>query len=341
MARKAIRRGAAGRKTPQPSAGRRSKKRRTAGNATGGRGARKQPARRPTQLRASARPQASIGIIGGSGLYAMEELLDVRTVAVTTPFGPPSDRIVLGRLDDVRLAFLPRHGRGHRYSPTQIPFRANIYALKALGVDTIIAVSAVGSLRAEIAPGDLVIPDQFIDRTRGRVSTFFADGVVAHVGFADPVCPQLSAVLVDAGLAGGATVHPRGTYVCMEGPQFSTRAESELYRMWGAHVIGMTNLQEAKLAREAEICFGTIAMVTDFDCWKATAGDVDVQQILRVLSANVSVAKRMIAISVRGLQGPRTCACGSALQDAIITDRAAVSSRARRVLGLLAGKYLT
>jgi 5'-methylthioadenosine phosphorylase len=271
----------------------------------------------------------------------MDGLTDVRSVAIATPFGPPSDRFVLGRLGDVSIAFLPRHGRGHRLSPSELNFRANIYALKLLGVEVIIAVSAVGSLRGEIAPGSLVIPDQFIDRTRGRISTFFGGGIVAHVGFADPICRRLSGVLAAAGRSIGATVHPSGTYVCIEGPQFSTRAESELYRSWGAHVIGMTNLQEAKLAREAEICFATIAMATDYDCWNTAAGDVDVQEILRVLGANVNLAQRMIAAAVPGIAGPRTCACASALKDAIITDRTQVSAKCRRTLRLLIGKYLT
>ena len=282
--------------------------------------------------------EAAVGVIGGSGLYDMDELLEVRSVSVTTPFGRPSDRVVIGRLGGTAVAFLPRHGLGHRLAPSELPFRANIYALKLLGVERIIAVSAVGSLRAEIAPGHLVIPDQFIDRTRGRVSTFFGNGVVAHVGFADPMCPQLTAALIDAGGSAGATVHPSGTYVCIEGPQFSTRAESELYRDWGAHVIGMTNLQEAKLAREAGMCFGTIAMVTDYDCWKTTSGDVGVQEILRVLGANVSVARRMVATTVRALPGDRSCGCGTALKEAIITDRGRIPARMRRVLDVLEGR---
>ena len=287
-----------------------------------------------------SRVRAMVGVIGGSGLYEMEECVAVQTVSVSTPFGSPSDRVVLGRLGGTTVAFLPRHGRGHRLSPSDLNYRANIYALKALGVEAIISVSAVGSLRAEIAPGHIVVPGQFIDRTRGRACTFFGNGLVAHVSLADPVCPRLSAALVDAARSLGVTVHPSGTYLCMEGPQFSTRAESELYRSWGAHVIGMTNLQEAKLAREAEICFATIAMVTDYDCWMAKAGDVDVPEILRVLRANVGVAQRMIAVTVRDLAGPRTCACANALKDAIITDREHIPARTRQVLQLLTGKYL-
>jgi 5'-methylthioadenosine phosphorylase len=322
-------------------------------------------ARRGTKARPDdAAPVARIGIIGGSGLYEMEGFIASRSVSVSTPFGPPSDRIVLGELGGVPAAFLPRHGRGHWISPSELNFRANVYALKTLGVEAIIAVSAVGSLRAEIAPGHLVIPDQFIDRTRGRISTFFGDGVVAHVSFGDPMCPRLCAALATAGRSLGTTVHPSGTYLCMEGPQFSSRAESELYRTWGAHIIGMTNLQEAKLAREAQVCFATIAMVTDYDCWKTTAGEVDVQEILRVLNANVSLAQRMIATvigegggtdatgeaggpvgpSAAGGDGaagtglmaqPRTCGCATALRDAIITDRARLPAKARQLLGVL------
>jgi 5'-methylthioadenosine phosphorylase len=261
-----------------------------------------------------------------------------RAVAVQTPFGRPSDDVVLGRISGVPVAFLPRHGRGHRIAPSELNFRANIFALKSLGVSSIIAVSAVGSLRAEIAPGQLVVPDQFIDRTRGRVSTFFGGGVVAHVSFADPVCPRVAAALIHAGERSGVPLHPSGTYVCIEGPQFSTRAESDLYRRWGAHIIGMTNLQEAKLAREAGICFATIAMVTDYDCWKANVEDVDVQEILRVLRVNADRAQRMIAASVADVDGERSCGCAHALRDAIITDRARIPARARRILRALGGE---
>lgn len=286
---------------------------------------------RPTRAR------AVVGVIGGSGLYEMEGLREVRAVAVRTPFGAPSDRLVIGRLGDVNVAFLPRHGRGHRLSPSELPFRANIYALKTLGVEVVIAVSAVGSLRAEIAPGHLVIPDQFIDRTRSRVSTFFGNGVVAHVSFADPVCPQVARLLALAAGTAGATAHAGGTYVCIEGPQFSTRAESELYRAWGGHVIGMTNVQEAKLAREAGMCFATVAMVTDYDCWKTTAGGVDVQGILRVLAANVDLAKRVIALAVPQLGAPRACRCAAELRDAIITARTEIPARAKQLLRVLGG----
>jgi 5'-methylthioadenosine phosphorylase len=267
----------------------------------------------------------------------MEGLHDVRAVAVATPFGAPSDRFVVGRLGEVRVAFLPRHGRGHRLSPSELPFRANVFALKSLGVEAVIAVSAVGSLRAEIAPGQVVIPDQFIDRTYARASTFFGNGVVAHVSFADPVCPPTARLLARAARGAGATVHDGGTYVCIEGPQFSTRAESELYRHWGGHVIGMTNVQEAKLCREAGMCFATMAMVTDYDCWKTTAGEVDVQGILRVLAANVDLAKRVIARAVPELAVPRACGCAAALRDAVITSRTEIPARAKSLLEVLGG----
>jgi 5'-methylthioadenosine phosphorylase len=267
----------------------------------------------------------------------MEGLRDVQTVVVRTPFGAPSDRLVIGRLGDVSVAFLPRHGRGHRISPSELPFRANVYALRTLGVEAVIAVSAVGSLRAEIAPGHLVVPDQFIDRTYARVSSFFGNGLVAHVSFADPVCAEVTRLVAEAAREAGGTVHARGTYVCIEGPQFSTRAESELYRSWGGHVIGMTNVQEAKLAREAGMCFATVAMATDYDCWKTTAGGVDVQEILRVLGANVDLAKRLIRIAVPRLAAPRTCRCAAALREAIITARTGIPSRAMRLLEVLGG----
>jgi 5'-methylthioadenosine phosphorylase len=286
---------------------------------------------------ARSQPQATVGVIGGSGLYEIAGFDQERAVSVRTPFGRPSDDIVIGQLDGVRVAFLPRHGRGHRLSPSELNFRANIFALKSLGVRSVVAVSAVGSLREEIEPGQLVVPDQFIDRTRGRISTFFGGGLVVHVPFADPVCSRLSSAVVRAGARLSLPVHPSGTYVCMEGPQFSTRAESELYRTWGAHIIGMTNLQEAKLAREASMCFATIAMVTDYDCWKADAGDVDIQEILRVLTANVGRAQAIISAVVRDADGERTCGCADALRDAMLTDRARIPAAARRMLDVLAG----
>jgi 5'-methylthioadenosine phosphorylase len=284
--------------------------------------------------------QTIVGVIGGSGLYQMSEIEGVRAVEVKTPFGKPSDRLIRGRLGNVELIFLPRHGRGHRWLPSEINFRANIFALKKLGVERIISVSAVGSLREEIAPGHLVVPNQFIDRTTRRPSTFFGRGLVAHVSFADPFCKELSSILVDAARAEGAQVHAAGTYVCMEGPQFSTRAESHLYRNWGAHVIGMTNLQEAKLAREAEICFGTLALATDYDCWNEEAGDVEIDHVLTVLKHNVELAQRTIRRAVAQLSAARSCVCASALKDAIITERARIPKKLRTDLRPIVGKYL-
>jgi 5'-methylthioadenosine phosphorylase len=283
---------------------------------------------------------AAIGVIGGSGLYQMPELVGVREVEIKTPFGKTSDPLIRGRLGGVDLVFLPRHGKGHRWLPTEINFRANIFALKKLGVERIISVSAVGSLREEIAPGHLVVPDQFIDRTTQRPSTFFGRGVVAHVSLANPFCSVLSKVLVTAARQEGAEVHSGGTYVCMEGPQFSTRAESHLYRAWGAHVIGMTNLQEAKLAREAEICFGTLALATDYDCWNDQAGDVEIEHVLTVLKQNVALAQRTIARASAELSEPRSCGCVSALKDAIITERARIPKKIRAELQPIIGKYL-
>ncbi|HET7005897.1 MAG TPA: S-methyl-5'-thioadenosine phosphorylase [Candidatus Binatia bacterium] len=281
-----------------------------------------------------------IGVIGGSGLYQMDGLKAVREVAVSTPFGKPSDKLVRGQLGDSELVFLPRHGKGHRWLPTEVNFRANIFALKKLGVERIISISAVGSLRAEVAPGHIVVPDQFIDRTSQRPSTFFGAGLVAHVSLADPFCNHLSGVLEQCARQCGATVHRGGTYLCMEGPQFSTRAESHLYRSWGAHVIGMTNLQEAKLAREAEICFATLALATDYDCWNEHAGDVEIDQVLAVLQNNVKLAKRTIGAAVAVLTEQRTCSCASALKDAIITDRRLIPRKLRQELKPIIGKYL-
>ena len=281
-----------------------------------------------------------IGVIGGSGLYQMPGLGRIREVSVSTPFGKPSDKLVRGRLGDTELVFLPRHGKGHRWLPTEVNFRANIFALKKLGVERIISVSAVGSLRQEIAPGHLVVPDQFIDRTSQRPGTFFGRGLVAHVSLAEPFCKDLSAVLVESARAEKAQVHAGGTYLCMEGPQFSTRAESHLYRSWNAHVIGMTNLQEAKLAREAEICFGTLALATDYDCWNESAGDVEIEHVLAVLQSNVDLAQRTIRRALAELAGPRSCACASALKDALITDRSRIPRKLRAELRPIIGKYL-
>jgi len=282
----------------------------------------------------------TVGVIGGSGLYEMAGLADVESVRLTTPFGDPSDEFVSGTLAGVRLIFLPRHGRGHRILPSELNFRANIYGMKKLGADWVIGVGAVGSLREEIHPGDLVVPDQLIDRTFLRRSTFFGDGIVAHVTFAEPFCPVLSAALVQAAQTLGARVHARGTYVCMEGPQFSTRAESFLYRQWGADVIGMTNLQEAKLAREAEICFATLALATDYDCWHEVHDDVVIGDVLRILNENVAKAQRVIAEVVPHLPGQRSCACARALQHAIITDRSRIPETVKRDLAIIIGKYL-
>ena len=281
-----------------------------------------------------------IGVIGGSGLYQMAGLERVRAVEVKTPFGKSSDKLVRGRIGAVELIFLPRHGIGHRWLPTEVNFRANIFAMKKLGVERIISVSAVGSLRAEIAPGHLVIPDQFIDRTSLRPSTFFGKGIVAHVSLAVPFCQTLSGALARAASSEGARVHEGGTYLCMEGPQFSTRAESHLYRSWGAHVIGMTNLQEAKLAREAEICFGTLALATDYDCWNEHAGDVEIERVLAVLAQNVELAQKTIRRAVAALGEPRTCGCASALKDAIITDKSCIPKKLRADLRPIIGKYL-
>jgi 5'-methylthioadenosine phosphorylase len=270
----------------------------------------------------------------------MAGLKGVREVDVKTPFGKPSERLIRGRLNGVELVFLPRHGKGHRWLPTEINFRANIFALKKLGVERIISVSAVGSLREQIAPGHLVVPDQFIDRTSQRPSTFFGKGLVAHVSLAEPFCHDLSAALVTAAKAEGAAVHAGGVYVCMEGPQFSTRAESNLYRSWGAHIIGMTNLQEAKLAREAEICFGTLALATDYDCWNEQAGAVEIEHVLAVLQNNVTLAQQTIGRAVSGLPDRRSCGCASALKDAMITDRSRIPKKVRAALRPIIGKYL-
>jgi len=282
----------------------------------------------------------TVGVIGGSGLYEMAGLEQVERVRLSTPFGDPSDEFVCGTLAGERLIFLPRHGRGHRILPSELNFRANIYGMKKLGADWLIGVGAVGSLREEIRPGDLVVPDQLIDRTFQRQSTFFGNGIVAHVTFADPFCAALSVALVQAARKLGADVHARGTYVCMEGPQFSTRAESSLYRQWGADVIGMTNLQEAKLAREAEICFATLALATDYDCWHEVHDDVVIHDVLRILNENVAKAQRVIAETVAHLPGQRTCGCARALEHAIITDRARIPDKIKRDLEIIIGKYI-
>ena len=282
-----------------------------------------------------------IGVIGGSGLYEMEGMTGVSQVAVDTPFGRPSDEYVTGTLDGVQMVFLPRHGKGHRFTPSEVNYRANIYGMKKLGVTRIISVSAVGSLREEIVPGHIVIPDQFIDRTRGfRKDTFFGNGIVAHVQFADPVCSDLSAVLFAAAGEVGVTVHRGGTYVCMEGPAFSTRAESHLYRSFDASIIGMTNLTEAKLAREAEICYGVIALSTDYDCWHDAHADVSVEAIIAIIKANVANAKLIIKRAVQHVSGARSCACADSLKYAVISDTSVIPVETRENLELIIGKYL-
>ena len=282
-----------------------------------------------------------IGVIGGSGLYEMEGMTDVAQVTVDTPFGRPSDEYVTGTLDGVRMVFLPRHGKGHRFTPSEVNYRANIYGMKKLGVTRVISVSAVGSLREEIVPGHIVIPDQFIDRTRGfRKDTFFGNGIVGHVQFADPVCGELSETLYAAAGEAGATVHRGGCYVCMEGPAFSTRAESHLYRSFGASVIGMTNLTEAKLAREAEICYGVIALSTDYDCWHEAHADVSVEAIIAIIKSNVATAKKIIRQAALRVAAGRGCACGEALKYAIISDTSVVPVETRENLDLILGKYL-
>jgi len=282
----------------------------------------------------------TVGVIGGSGLYEMEGLTNVSAVRVETPFGEPSDEYMTGMLGDVKMVFLPRHGRGHRLTPSEVNYRANIYGMKKLGVDWIISVSAVGSMREEIAPGHIVVVDQFFDRTKGRVSSFFGNGIVGHVEFADPVCASLSDVLYTAGKEAGATIHKGGTYICIEGPQFSTRAESNIYRKWGVDVIGMTNIPEAKLAREAEICYATLALSTDYDCWHTTEESVTVEMIIETLKKNVSTAKAIIAEAVPKIAEHRGCRCPEAMKFAAITDRSAMPEQAKKDLSLILGKYL-
>jgi 5'-methylthioadenosine phosphorylase len=285
--------------------------------------------------------QAEIGIIGGSGLYSMPGLTDMRELKQQTPFGEPSDAYVLGTLEGRKVAFLARHGRGHRILPTELNFRANVYGFKQLGVERIVSVSAVGSLKEEHKPLDFVIPDQFFDRTRHRVDTFFGDGIVAHIAFADPVCPHLSQVVEGACRKVGVVSKRGGTYINMEGPQFSTKAESNVYRSWGMDVIGMTNLQEAKLAREAEICYVTVAMVTDYDCWHPHHDSVTVDQIVAVLVKNAENAAKVVRETVAGMPAKRTCKCGSALAHAILTERDKIPVATRQKLSLILDKYLS
>ena len=284
--------------------------------------------------------EANIAFIGGSGLYDLAELSDRSEIEVDTPFGPPSDAIVLGSLGDVRVAFLPRHGRGHRISPTELPSRANIYALKSLGVERIVSVSAVGSLKESIHPLDMVVPDQLIDRTKSRPATFFDTGLVGHVAFADPFCPELSRELAAAAAGQGAATHEGGTCVVIEGPQFSTRAESRLYQSWDADIIGMTALPEAKLAREAEICYATLACVTDYDTWHVSEEDVTVEVVIANLQRNVSMAQAVIRAIAPVAERGRDCDCASAAANAIVTARASIPEDAVRRLGVLVEKYV-
>jgi 5'-methylthioadenosine phosphorylase len=291
-------------------------------------------------VRASARPEPAVGVIGGSGLYQMEGIEDLRWVRVRTPFGDPSDAYCTGRLGDRRVIFLPRHGRGHRISPSEINYRANIHGLKALGARWVISVSAVGSMKEEIHPLDLVIPDQFYDQTRRRVSSFFGDGIVGHVGLADPVCPGLGDLLETGSREAGARVHRGGTYICIEGPQFSTKGESKIYRRWGVSVIGMTNMPEAKLAREAELCYATLALATDYDVWHESHAAVTVEAVVANLLKNVATAKIVLRRVIPRI-GKDACgaACGDALASAVITDPKAFPPRTRKKLALLLDRY--
>ena len=286
-------------------------------------------------------PEARIAVIGGSGLYQMEDLVDVQEVDISTPFGKPSDVITLGTLGGVRVAFLPRHGRGHDISPTNIPARANIYALKTLGVERIISVSAVGSLKEEFHPLDLLVPNQLIDRTYHREHTFFEDGVVAHIGFADPFCPVLSDLLYQGAVEGSARVHPGGTYVVIEGPAFSSRAESYMYHSWGADIIGMTALPEAKLAREAETCYSILACVTDYDCWREATDVVTVEMVVANLQKNVSTSQGVLRQVIPQVPTSRDCDCGSALKDAILTLPELIPQKFKERMAPIVGKYVS
>src|SRR6184192_488952 len=283
--------------------------------------------------------QASIGIIGGSGLYSMSGLTDTREVRIKTPFGDPSDIVVLGTLESKRVAFLARHGRGHRILPSEINYRANIYAMKLLGAERIISVSAVGSLKEDLRPGEFLVPDQFFDSTKNRESTFFGDGIVVHVAFAHPTCGQLSGVLADACVHEAVLVHRRGTYICIEGPQFSTLAEAEVHRQLRFEVIGMTNVTEARLAREAEICYATIAMITDYDCWHPAHESVTASQIIATLNQNAENAQKVLQTAVRELPAARSCQCGAALEHALVTDFALVPTASKRRLAAILKKH--
>jgi 5'-methylthioadenosine phosphorylase len=288
-----------------------------------------------------AKTEAEIGIIGGSGLYSMPGLTAAREVKVKTPFGDPSDALVIGKLEGRRVAFLARHGRGHRILPSEINFRANVYAMKLLGVERIISVSAVGSLKEELQPGEFLVADQFVDRTKLRVSTFFGGGLVAHVGFDKPICGQMSGVLADASARCGVEVHRQGTYVCIEGPQFSTLAEAHMHRELKFDVIGMTNVTEAKLAREAEICYATIAMITDFDCWHPQHESVTAAQIIATLTQNAENAQKVLREAIKAMPADRSCKCGAALKHALVTDLKTVPANTKKKLHAIIGKYLS
>lgn len=281
-----------------------------------------------------------IGIIGGSGLYNIEGIQEVKAVSIDTPFGKPSDSFMVGTLEGRKVAFLPRHGRGHTILPSELNFRANIYGMKKLGVEHIIAVSAVGSMKEEIKPLDIVIPDQFFDRTRGRISTFFGEGIVGHVSFADPICSTLADTLFNAAKSIGVQVHKGGTYLCMEGPLFSTRAESNIYRQWGVSVIGMTNLQEAKLAREAEICYSTLAMATDYDCWHVGEEPVTLEMIIANLNKNAETAKRILRSAIPKIEQKRSCSCATSVQNAIVTHKDLIPDSIKKKLDVIFGKYV-
>ncbi len=296
----------------------------------------KSPKRRPT-----TKPHATIGVIGGSGLYAMQGLTNAREVRIKTPFGDPSDAIVVGTVEGKQVAFLARHARGHRILPGEINYRANVYALKLLGVERIISVTAVGSLKEDLRPGEFLVADQFVDRTKGRVSTFFGKGLVAHVTFDKPTCAQVSRVLADASVHCAVPVHRKGTYICMEGPQFSTLAEAHMHRKMEFDVIGMTNVTEAKLAREAELCYGTIAMITDYDCWHPDHESVTGAQIMATLQQNADNAQKVLREAIKSMPDARGCKCGSALAHALITDPKVVPKATKKNLSAIIGKYIS
>ena len=283
--------------------------------------------------------RTTVGVIGGSGLYEIDGLTDLRSARVDTPFGAPSDELVVGRLGDVEMVFLPRHGRGHRILPHEINFRANVFAMKTLGVEWLISVSAVGSMKEDIHPGDIVVVDQFIDRTKHRASSFFGEGIAGHVGFADPICSDLAGWIYDAGKSVGARIHKGGTYVVIDGPMFSTRAESKLYRSWCVDVIGMTNLPEAKLAREAEMSYATMALATDYDCWHESEEDVSVEAVLAVIRQNVDLAKKIVKNAIERIPDGRGCGCVNAAQYAVMTAPEAISAEVKTRLQPLYGKY--